>query len=679
MAENMFIVSKGHPQPLGNKQLENGINFSIFSKNANDVTLCFFLNNFEFPIIKIPLDKAINKTGDIWHIFIHDLPNDYLYTYQIDGETDINGNAFESSKFLLDPYAKAVYWGSKNKIQRGPIFGVISEESTFEWEETKNPKIPMNELIIYEMHVRGFTQDESSGVNNKGTFLGVIEKIPYLLELGINAIELMPIQEFNEKEYRKSSPLNNEPLCDYWGYSSLNFFSLNTLYASGKDYHSPLREFKTMVRELHRYGIEVIIDVVFNHTGEGNILGPTISFKGIDNSIYYILDSNDEYYNFSGCGNTFNCNHPVVANLILDALRYFVLETKVDGFRFDLATILNRDKFGQPQKIAPLVEYISQDPILAKVKLIAEPWDAAGFYQVGNFYPNDIRWSEWNGRYRDTIRSFFNGINRNAGKFATRISGSQDLYHLRAPFSSINFITSHDGFSLYDLVSYNHKHNLENGEENRDGLNHNISWNCGSEGTTLDENILKLRQKQMKNFHFTLMISQGVPLIYMGDEYGHTKDGNNNTWCQDNKLNWFLWGQLEQNSGFFRFYRKMIEFRKNHSVFRKKTFLTDRDVIWHGIYPYEPNFNANYGLLSFTLIDNITNENLYIAINSENYAINIVIPIPTKTHEWHLIINTGNNTPNDYFEREAPIRSNQLEIASNSCILLKEKLRTSFD
>jgi isoamylase/glycogen operon protein len=664
----MFITSQGSPQPFGNKRLGCGVNFSIFSKGAHSVSLCFFVADLVSPIWSVSLIKNVNQTGDIWHIFVHDLPVNYLYAYQINGE---------NASYLLDPYAKAVYWPPEGKVRRGPLLGVITDEFIFDWEEIKNPNIPINELIIYELHVRGFTNDESSNITNKGLFLGLIEKIPYLLELGINAVEFMPVFEFNEKEYNKINPVTHDLLSDYWGYSSLNFFSLSTRYSTNKDNNSPLTEFKTMIRELHRHGIEVIMDVVFNHTGEGNEYGPTISFKGIDNSIYYILNSDGEYSNYSGCGNTFNCNHPVVANLILDALRYFALETKIDGFRFDLATILNRDKHGNPLKSAPLVEYISQDPILANVKLIAEPWDAAGFYQVGSFYPQEVRWSEWNGRYRDTVRSFLNRINRNAGKFATRISGSQDLYYSRAPFSSINFITSHDGFSLYDLVSYNQKHNIENGEENKDGLNYNISWNCGVEGITLDENVLFLRQKQMKNFHFALMVSQGVPLIYMGDEYGHTKKGNNNTWCQDNKLNWFQWGQLEEHSDFFRFYKKMIAFRKNHKVFSKKNFLTDQDAIWHGIFPYEPNFDANFGLLGLTLIDHDSHENLYIVFNTEDYAINIVIPSPKSTHEWTLIVNTAESSPYDIREAkdQIPLMSNLFEIQAHTCILLKEKLK----
>jgi len=682
----LFELSQGFVRPFGTNFFDDGINFSIFSKHATSVTLCLFLKGFEFPVAEILLNNELNKTGDVWHIFVHNLSKDHLYAYRIDGPAENLGkNRFDPKKFLLDPFAKAVYSEKKQfslinnesiEIKRDTFFlGAVSVDHDFDWENVKKPKLAMKDLIIYEMHVRGFTIDQSSVVKNKGTFLGIIEKIPHLIELGINAVELMPVQEFNENEYHGIKPLNNTKLCDYWGYSTLNFFSLNTLYAKGKENNSALIEFKTLVRELHRNNIEVIVDVVFNHTSEGNYLGPTISFRGIDNSIYYILDLKNEYYNFSGCGNTFNCNHPVVTELILEALRYFAIETHIDGFRFDLASILNRDKFGEPKRNESIVELISQDPILSKIKLIAEPWDAAGFYQVGSFYPDEIRWSEWNGRYRDTIRLFISGIKKNQGKFASRISGSEDLYHNRAPFSSINFITSHDGFSLADLVSYNHKHNLANGEENKDGLNYNISWNCGVEGDTLDEEVLTLRQKQMRNFHMALMISQGVPMIYMGDEYGHTKNGNNNTWCQDNTLNWFQWDSLTTNSHFYRFYRKMINFRKKHSVLRKSSFLTNQDIFWHGVFPLNPSFESNHSFIAFTLIDTETDENLYVAFNAENRELSVQLPLPRHNYSWHMIVNTANSSPSDFIDDKdlAVFESEWFQMVAYSSVLFKEK------
>lgn len=679
MMSNLFSgLSPGNPQPFGAQCFDNGVNFSLFSRSAISVTLCLFEENDQSLLAEIHLNPDINKTGDVWHIFVHGLKKTHLYAYSL---KTIKRD--KPSKFLADPFAKAVNRGRNREFNRDSIgsrslnyLGVISVEHEFDWEGIKKPEIPIKELIIYEMHVRGFTLDTSSCVSHKGTFLGLIEKIPYLKELGINAIELMPVQEFNEMDYSRINPISNEKLCDYWGYSTINYFSLNSLYASGTENHSSLLEFKTMVREMHRNSIEVILDVVFNHTGEGNYEGPTISFKGIDNSIYYILDEENEYYNFSGCGNTFNCNHPVVTELILTALRYFVIETQVDGFRFDLASILYRDKFGHPHKVSSLIELISQDPILSKTKLIAEPWDAAGLYQVGQFYPHEIRWSEWNGRFRDCIRSFFCGVNRIQGKFATRISGSEDLYYQRAPFSSINFITSHDGFSLADLVSYNQKHNIANGEDDRDGSNHNISWNCGVEGATSDITILKLRQKQMRNFHFALMISQGVPLIYMGDEYGHTKQGNNNTWCQDNKLNWFQWDLIETNGGFYRFYRKMIEFRKNHSILKQATFLTERDVVWHGQFPFQPDFDSNFSFIAFTLINERVDENLYIAFNATSEDIVVYLPPARHLHGWFMVVNTANESPRDFIEDQdlKMIAEEFIRMEANSSILLKTRL-----
>lgn len=654
LRKNEFITSSGIASPCGTKAFPHGINFAIFSSSAKSITLCLFTKYSDTPFIKFPLT---NKTGDIFHLFIHNLPDDMLYAYQVNS----------SSQFLLDPYAK-------NALQRNGFWlSALGCDTSFDWKNAKKPNILMKDLIIYEMHTRGFTIDKSSDVKHKGSFLGIIEKIPYLLELGVNAIELMPVHVFEKKEYKQPNPLNNKELCNYWGYSTLNFFSLNKGYATDETPNAPLNEFKTLVRELHLNGIEIILDIAFNHTGEGNLKGPNLSFKGLDKSVYYILDNEGNYYNFSGCGNTFNSNHPVSATLILDALRYLVTETDVDGFRFDLASLFNRNEKGEPLKNSALVEFLSKDPILANTKLIAEPWDAAGFYQAGHFYPDEIRWSEWNGRYRDATRYFLNGLKKDPGKFATRISGSEDMYFKRAPFSSINFITSHDGFSLRDLVSYQNKHNFENGENNLDGENHNLSRNFGVEGETDNLEIKTIRERQMKNFHLALMVSQGVPLIVMGDEYGHTKKGNNNTWCQDNALSWFLWDVLEKNHGFYRFYKKMIGFRKKYECFRKGTFLKEEDIAWHGQKPFLPNFYPHQSFVAFTLNDEASGTIFYIAFNAENEEILVELPELPLSYCWHMTANTANASPFDFMDEEMqiPLYKKEMTLIPYSSVILK--------
>lgn len=656
-------VSVGFPEPFGTYRFKNGVNFSLCTKSAHVVTLCLFLENEVLPFTELVLNPKINKTGDVWHILVHELPLNLKYAYRIGAH-----NEFDQTQFLLDPFAKAV--SRKGEGKNIFYLGAIDVDSSFDWQGVSNPAISMKDLIIYEMHVRGFTKDPSSQVTDKGTFLGLIEKISYLKDLGINCIELMPVQEFNEHDHLALNPLNKQPLFNYWGYSTLNFFSLHSQFL--KDQNNSLIEFKTMVRELHKNGIEIILDVVFNHTGEGNQFGPTISFKGIDNHIYYIMDSENNYANYTGCGNTVSCNRPTVANFILEVLRYFVLEMHVDGFRFDLCTILNLDKKGNRLKSAPIIDFISEDPILATVKLIAEPWDPSGQYQVGSFYPEIIRWSEWNGKYRNTVRAFINGLRKNKSLFATRICGSEDLYKSRSPFTSVNFITCHDGFSLNDLVSYNQKHNIENGEDNKDGHNENLSWNCGVEGVTDDQGIISLRDRQMKNFHFTLMISQGVPMLFMGDEYGHTKNGNNNAWCQDNPLNWFQWALLEKNKEYFTFYKKMIAFRNKYSIFRKETFLRNEDIIWHGFNPNQSPFENEESFIAFTLIDHESGINFYIAINAMQTEAVITLPSPPNSSQWYPVVNTAAKSPDDFIDpgKGTPLSSDQFTMAFHSALLL---------
>lgn len=600
-------VLKGDPSPLGFSKTEEGMNFAIFTRQGTSVSLCL---RSDKAYLEIPLDPRVNKTGFVWHICIAGLPADrFSYGYRICGPKG-KGLLFNSKLILLDPYAEqlntSLEWG---KGMKEPL-GLAEEIPPFNWENESFPLIPFQDLIIYEMHVRGLTIDPSSNVTHKGLYEGVIEKIPYLKELGVNAIELLPVFEFNECEIKT-------PLKNYWGYSTMNFFSPMNRFSNV----NAITEFKKMVKELHRNGIEVILDVVFNHTGEGNAKGPTISMKGIDNNIYYMTDGSGHYRDYTGCGNTLNCNHPIVAKMILDCLRYWVSEMHVDGFRFDLASVLTRDTHGHPLTDPPLIHAISNDPELGSVKLIAEAWDAAGLYQVGSF-PHYCRWAEWNGKYRDTVRRFIKGTDNEVGPFATAITGSSDLYEGqgRAPYHSINFVTAHDGFSLRDLVSYQEKHNLANGENNNDGTNDNESWNCGAEGGSTNPKIIALRERQMRNFILALMVSIGTPMLLMGDEYGQTRKGNNNTWCQDNELNWFLWNEIEKNKGFFNFYKRLIDFRKSNPVFKRTEFLKPEDIQWHGKAPFEPDWGEQVRFIAYTL------GNFYIAFNAEHQPVQIQLP-----------------------------------------------------
>lgn len=641
--EKKIESSRGFPSPYGTSIHPKGVNFALFSQHARAVSLSLFRPNDTAPYIEIPLDPTLNKTGDVWHIFVYDLPHDHSYGYRIEGP-HTHGHRFDNSKIVLDPYARSV-----DPLLPGITKGQVYPIHPFDWAEDRHPRIPYNELIIYEMHVHGFN----------GNFSGIIEKIPYLKSLGINAIELLPIFAFSTDNHFVN-PKTGERLTNYWGYSTINFFSLMGSYGT-------IEEFKEMVKSLHREGMEVILDVVYNHTAEGNGHGPIYSFKGIANNIYYMLTPSGDYLNFSGCGNTFNCNHAIVRDFIRESLRYWVKEMHVDGFRFDLASILTRRSDGKPIKTPPLIDAISNDPILADTKLIAEPWDAGGLYQVGNF-PGKKRWAEWNGQYRDTVRRFLKGTDGEVGHFATRIAGSEDLYGRgRQPTNSINFITAHDGFTLADLVSYSEKHNEENGEENRDGANDNESWNCGEEGETDNLDVLQLRKRQMRNFHFTLMVSQGVPMVLMGDEYGHTKRGNNNTWGHNSPLNWFQWEKNEND--FTRFFRMMIAFRKKHPALTRAHFLHGKDVAWHGVKLHHPDWTKSSRFLAFTLIDHINDYSLYIAINACFKSLEIEIP----EGNWKRIIDTSLSSPQDIVEEEEAcmMEHPHYTIESHSALLFK--------
>ena len=538
-----FKLRRGRPFPFGATLIPGGVNFSIYSSHATACTLVLFKKRAPEPMVEIPFPDEF-RIGNVYSMIVFDLDYENIeYGYRFEGEFNPrNGHWFDRSQILMDPYAKIIsgrdVWGITPDWNHPYQHRSRIAFDDFDWENDRPLEIPPEDLIVYEMHVRSFTQHPTSGVKHPGTFAGIREKIPYLKDLGINAVEMMPIFEFDEFENSRPSPISGETLLNYWGYSTVGFFAPKAGYAATGKLGMQVDEFKNLVKELHHNGIEVILDVVFNHTAEGNENGPYISFRGIDNKTYYMLTPEGYYFNFSGCGNTLNCNNPIVRNLVLDCLRYWVSEYHIDGFRFDLASILGRDPWGAPLTNPPLLEILAFDPILAKCKLIAEAWDAGGLYQVGSF-PAYGRWAEWNGKYRDTVRQFLKG-DGNVGEMAQRLQGSPDLYAAsgRAPATSINFVTCHDGFTLADLVSYNHKHNEANGENNNDGGDDNESWNCGAEGWTDDPNINALRQRQMRNAIAILLVSQGVPMLLMGDEVGRSQNGNNNTYCHDSELTW---------------------------------------------------------------------------------------------------------------------------------------------
>jgi glycogen operon protein len=574
-----FRTSRGRPLPLGATATPEGINFALLCRHGHDVTLVILPEEGgNTPLAEFRLDPHKNRTGDHWHIRVHDLPDVFCYGWRVDGPRGPR-TRFNPSRLLLDPAATILshgeVWAGTCEIDPDRTLrrSLFRRGIRYDWGEDAPPLIEYEDSIIYELHVRGFTCHPSSGVQHPGTFRGIIEKIPYLKWLGITAVELMPVFEWDECDCPFTNPFTGEKMTNFWGYNPIAFAAPKAAFASNAKQHLQTHEFRDMVKALHAAGIEVILDVVFNHTGEGDDRGRTYSFRGLDNELYYLLDEQGRYLNYSGCGNTVNCNHPVVRDLIMTCLRYWVGDMHVDGFRFDLASILGRDRRGHVMVEPPVIESITEDGVLADAKLIAEPWDAAGLYQVGRF-PFGRRWSEWNGKYRDDVRQFWRGDLGFAGAVASRICGSSDLYQWngRLPRHSINFITAHDGFTLYDLVSYNHKHNEANGEGNRDGSNENHSWNCGVEGDTDDPAVLRLRYRQARNLMTTLMLSQGVPMILAGDEFLRTQKGNNNAWCQDNEISWVNWEFAEKHKDFLRFVRELIWLRKRHPALRRRRF-----------------------------------------------------------------------------------------------------------
>lgn len=639
-----FQVCPGFYDMNGATVIESGVNFTIHSSNATSCELLVFKREETKPYAVIPFPETY-KIGDVYSMIVFGLNiEEFEYAYRMDGPFNPQkGLIFDKNKVLLDPYARAVtgqsIWGhSNNKEYHARVV-----KDDFRWNNVKNPNIEPEDLIIYELHVRGFTNSKTSNIDekHKGKFAGVEEKIPYLKKLGINAVELMPIFEFDECSDMRE--FNGEKLIDYWGYNTVCFFAPNTGYTSEIEYNHEGRELKHLIKELHENGIEVFLDVVFNHTSEGNELGPVFSFKGIDNNVYYMLTPDGKYYNFSGCGNTINANHPIVQQMILECLRYWVIHYHVDGYRFDLASILGRDEKGAPMQDPPLIKAIAYDPILTHTKLIAEAWDAGGLYQVGSF-PSFNRWSEWNGKYRDDIRSFLKGDNGYADAAVKRISGSHDMYS-RGDRMSINFITCHDGFTLNDLYSYNFKHNLANGWHNTDGNSDNRSWNCGVEGETDNKDILNLRKRMMKNAMTVLILSHGIPMILAGDEFGNSQNGNNNVYCQDNETSWLNWNKLNENKDLFELCQKLIQFRKCHKILSRETKPSSIGfpaVSYHNGEAWRSDFrnDSHFIGVMFAGRREETDDVIYIAVNSFWNPVEFNLPKLPNGLKWKLRLDT---------------------------------------
>ena len=649
-----FPVRPGIYDLNGATPLQNGVNFTIHTCGGTSCELLLFHRAQEEPFAVLPFPEAY-KIGDVYSMIVYGLNIDeFEYAYRVDGPyCPEKGLLFDKNKILLDPYAKAVAGQRTWGIRWDHTYHARVVKDRFDWGDMPQSKKELCDLIIYELHVRDFTHHPSSGVQHRGTFSGLMEKIPYLKELGINAVELMPIFEFDET--MNSRTVDGKQLLECWGYNTVGFFAPNSSYAAANEHNQEGTELKTLIKALHDNGIEVILDVVFNHTAEGNEKGNTFSFKGFDNNIYYMLTPDGNYYNFSGCGNTLNCNHPVVQQLILECLRYWTINYRVDGFRFDLASILGRNEDGSPMNNPPLLRTLADDSILSNVKLIAEAWDAGGLYQVGSF-PASGRWAEWNGRYRDSLRSFLKGDCWQAWDAAWSISGSGDLYggfygnnksNYAGYNSCVNFLTCHDGFTLYDLYAYNDKHNEANGWDNADGANDNRSWNCGAEGETDDPEVLSLRRRMIRNACAVLMCSRGTPMFLAGDEFGNTKFGNNNSYCQDNITSWLDWRMLEKNKDLFEFFKFMIAFRKKHPVIHKQlpTSVCGMDPIHtHNLNAEETDIprDARTFCVSFAGYDKEKGKDdlIYVAVNTFWEDVTITLPNLHRRGAWHLSVNT---------------------------------------
>jgi len=663
-------VLPGQSYPLGATVYAVGVNFCVYSKHSTGIDLLLFNNdNLTEPSRVITLDPKWNRTFYYWHVFVPGLKAGQVYGFRAHGPFDPSqGHRFDATKVLIDPYARAIVgdetYDRKSAITPGDncataLKSVVVDTRSYDWEGDRPLRIPYSSSVIYEMHVGGFTRHPTSNLpeEQQGTFAGLIEKIPYLKSLGITAVELLPIHQFDPQDVRPG-------LENYWGYSTLAFFAPHRAYSSRKDPMGPVNEFRDMVKALHQAGIEVILDVVFNHSAEGNHEGPTLSFKGIDNKTYYMLEENPIYYsNYSGCGNTLSANHAVVGRMILDSLRYWVSEMHVDGFRFDLASVMSRDMSGIPVEDPPILWSIESDPILAGTKIIAEAWDAAGLYQVGSFIGD--RFAEWNGPFRDHVRQFVKGDSGAVPHLAARILGSPDIYREpnREPNRSIHFVTCHDGFTLNDLVSYNRKYNKDNNEFNRDGANDNYSWNCGIEGRTADPEVEQLRQRQIKNLLTLLFMAQGTPMLLMGDEVRRSQRGNNNAYCQNNDISWFNWDSVDKEQHLVRFTQGLIHFIQNLKIFRIEHLLRVTDsfheepyIVWHGTSLGEPDWSTDSHSLAFTLHYPNAGEQLHIILNAYWETLSFQLPPIRPDEGWHRIVDTALTPPQDFcYPEDAPL------------------------
>ncbi len=692
-----YKTSPGSPYPIGSRLKTDGVNFSIFSRHATDVELLLYDSSTSLePFQIIPLHTEFNRTFYSWHVLIHDLPVGTWYTWRMDGPNDStshNGLLFDKEKHLLDPTARAIsdkLWHRNKACIPGDnghyaMRSLVVDESDYDWEGDKPFSYKSENAIIYELHVGGFTRHSLSGVKNPGTFSALIEKIPYLKSLGITHVELLPVMAFDEQDIPQGTA--DLGLKNYWGYSTHSFFSPHPGYCVTPELGTHLQEFRDLVKALHKAKIGVIMDVVFNHTSEAGADGPVINFRGIGSSIFYHLDGYDKskFRDYTGCGNTVNANHPVVANFIISCLEFWVREMHVDGFRFDLASAMARGENGEVLQDPPVLWGIELSEQLAKTKLIAEAWDAAGLYQVGSF--PGYRWGEWNGKYRDTIRRFLCGEKGIIAELATRLCASSDLYKHqgRLPINSINFVTCHDGFTLNDLVSYHHKHNLANGEDNRDGGDHNFSYNCGVEGKTNDTKILELRRKQAKNSFAMLLLSQGVPMLLAGDEVLNTQDGNNNGYCQDNELTWFDWSLTEKNADMLRFVQQIVALRKRHKSLMRRHFLTGEklgerpiaDIRWHGIELDKPLWqDPEAQVLAFTLAAVSANKeaDLHVILNMSDAELIMELPVIPE-QKWHLAVDTALTSPLDITppEQQIPLKEFSYPVKARSVVVFEGK------
>lgn len=654
-----FKIRPGFFRMYGACVASNGVSFTINSHGATRCTLLLFKPQASKPYARIPFPDSY-RIGDTYSMLVFDIkPDEFEYAFSFDGPYEpAKGLLFNEENVLLDPYSRAVTgqrkWGEKPEGGKDFEYRARVVKSSFDWGNIKQLEQPFEDLVIYETHVRGYTKDKSSGVSAPGTFAGLKDKIPYLKDLGINAVELMPIFEFDEME--SARVVDGVQLYNYWGYNTVSFFAPNTSYAFNEEHNHEGDELKSLIKALKENGIEVILDVVFNHTAEGNEMGPCFSFKGIDNNVYYILTPDAHYYNFSGCGNVMNCNHPVVRSFIIDCLRHWAIEYRVDGFRFDLASILGRDQNGAPMANPPILESLAFDPVLGKMKLIAEAWDAGGLYQVGSF-PSWNRWAEWNGRYRDDMRSFLKGDDGMAGNAITRITGSRDLYspESRGHKASVNFMTCHDGFTLYDLYSYNEKHNEKNGWNNTDGDNNGHSWNCGAEGETDDPNVNGLRRRLIKNAFAALLCSRGPAMFFAGDEFCNTQFGNNNAYCQDNIISWLDWSRLEEFKEIHDFVRHMIQFRKEHPILRKMTKPSScqfPEISVHNGTPFNASTDYKTKLIGIMYAgrneEDTEDDIVFYCMNAYWEPLVMQLPVLPNGKHWHV----DTNTNAEYFDGE---------------------------